>query len=209
MGAGLKRSLPSILICMTKLIIRSEAAEDAAAIEAVTESAFLGAPHTSQNEQFILAALRDAGALTVSLVAEMDGSIVGNVAVSPVLISDGSSGWFGIGPVSVVPQLQGRGIGSQLMREALARLSGQGASGCVVLGDPSYYQRFKLNSIVTLPLPSGSFFLISQANRVTINPDCRMTQSNQRPMLAARYLPRDHTSSHRILARTTTSFFWW
>lgn len=84
---------------MTKLIIRPETPEDVAAIEAVTESAFLGAAHTNQNEQFILAALRDAGALAVSLVAEIDGSIVGNIAVSPVVISDGTSGWFGVGPV--------------------------------------------------------------------------------------------------------------
>lgn len=149
---------------MTKFIIRSEAPEDVAAIEAVTESAFLGAAHTNQNEQFILAALRDAGALTVSLVAEMDGSIVGNVAVSPVLISDGTSGWFGVGPISVIPELQGRGIGSQLMREALARLSEQGASGCVVLGDPAYYQRFGFtnNARLVLPdVPSQYFMALS------------------------------------------------
>lgn len=138
---------------MTKLIIRSETPEDVAAIEAVTESAFLGAAHTNQNEQFILAALRDAGALAVSLVAEIDGSIVGNVAVSPVVISDGTSGWFGVGPVSVIPELQGRGIGSQLMREALAKLSEQGASGCVVLGDPAYYQRFGFTNNARLILP--------------------------------------------------------
>lgn len=138
---------------MTKLIIRSEALEDVAAIETVTQSAFLDAPHTNHKEQFILAALRDAGVLTISLVAEMDGAIVGNIAVSPVSISDGALGWFGIGPVSVIPKLQGRGIGSQLMREALARLSEQGASGCVVLGDPSYYRRFGFKSEVRLVLP--------------------------------------------------------
>lgn len=138
---------------MTKLIIRSEAPKDVAAIYAVTESAFFDAPHTSHNEQFILAALRDAGVLTVSLVAEMDGSVVGNVAASPVSISDGSSGWFGLGPVSVIPKLQGRGIGSQLIREALGRLSDLGASGCVVLGEPSYYQRFGFINEAKLVLP--------------------------------------------------------
>ncbi|WP_061303193.1 GNAT family N-acetyltransferase [Achromobacter piechaudii] len=138
---------------MTKLILRSEAPADVAAIHAVTEAAFLDAPHTSHNEQFILAALREAGALTVSLVAEMEGSVVGNVAASPVSISDGTSGWFGIGPVSVIPKLQGRGIGSQLIRKALARLSDLGASGCVVLGEPSYYKRFGFMNEATLVLP--------------------------------------------------------
>jgi len=136
-----------------KLIIRPETPEDVAVIEAVVESAFLGAPHTNRNEQFILAALRDAGALTLTLVAVVDESVVGNVAVSPVSISDGTPGWFGIGPVAVVPDLQGRGIGSQLMREALKRLSEQGASGCVVLGDPLYYQRFGFKNEARLVLP--------------------------------------------------------
>ncbi|WP_182344414.1 GNAT family N-acetyltransferase [Comamonas koreensis] len=138
---------------MTTLIIRPEVPEDVAAIETVTAAAFLYAPHTDHNEQFILAGLRDAGALTVSLVAEMDGSIVGNVAMSPVSISDGTEGWFGVGPVSVIPKLQGHGIGSQLMRAALQRLSEQGASGCVVLGDPSYYQRFGFTNEASLVLP--------------------------------------------------------
>lgn len=145
--------LPTTLNHMTTLIIRPEVPEDVAAIETVTAAAFLYAPHTDHNEQFILAGLRDAGVLTVSLVAEMDGSIVGNVAISPVSISDGTEGWFGVGPVSVIPKLQGHGIGSQLMRAALQRLSKQGASGCVVLGDPSYYQRFGFTNEASLVLP--------------------------------------------------------
>lgn len=138
---------------MKTLIIRPEAEEDIPVIEAVTESAFHDAAHTDHNEQFILAGLREAGALTISLVAEMEGAIVGNVAVSPVFISDGSLGWFGLGPVSVSPQWQGLGIGSELVREVLKRLSEQGASGCVVLGDPSYYQRFGFAHEPNLVLP--------------------------------------------------------
>ena len=138
---------------MTALIIRCETPDDIDEIEAVTASAFLDAPHASHSEHLILAALRDAGALSISLVAEMDGTIVGNIAVSPVFISDGTAGWFGIGPVSVIPQRQGQGIGSQLMRQVLKRLSEQRASGCVVLGDPAYYQRFGFNCDVNLVLP--------------------------------------------------------
>jgi putative acetyltransferase len=140
-------------LLVTTLTIRPEAPEDIAVIEAVTESAFLNAPHTDHNEQFILAGLREAEALTISLVAEMEGVIVGSVAVSPVSISDGNLGWFGLGPVSVIPKWQGRGIGSELMREVLKRLSEQGASGCVVLGDPSYYQRFGFVNDTNLVLP--------------------------------------------------------
>lgn len=98
--------------------IRNETQEDVFAIEAVTTAAFLNAPHTSHTEQFIVAALRAAGALSVSLVAEAEGAIVGHVAVSPVTISDGTPDWYGLGPISVLPAWQGQGVGSALMRAA-------------------------------------------------------------------------------------------
>ncbi|MEM7165722.1 MAG: N-acetyltransferase [Planctomycetota bacterium] len=124
------------------LQIRDEAAADFAAIEAVTTAAFRGASYASGTEALIVTALRDAGELTISLVAVAAGSIVGHVAISPVKISDGTTGWFGLGPISVLPQHQRSGIGSQLMEAALARLRADGARGCVVLGDPGYYGRF-------------------------------------------------------------------
>lgn len=123
-------------------VVREESPADVAAIHAVTVAAFLNAPHTDHREQFIVGALRKAGVLSVSLVAEQAGRVVGHVAVSPVSISDGSSGWYGLGPISVVPELQGRGIGSLLMEAALRLLREKGAAGCVLLGDPAYYARF-------------------------------------------------------------------
>jgi putative acetyltransferase len=125
-----------------KVEIRNELPTDIDAIDAVTTAAFLTAPHTDHTEQFIVKALRKAGKLAVSLVAEVEGNAVGHVAVSPVSISDGTSGWYGLGPISVLPAFQGQGIGSQLMRKALCVLREKGASGCVVLGEPSYYGRF-------------------------------------------------------------------
>jgi putative acetyltransferase len=133
--------------------IRAEAADDARTIEAVTAAAFLNAPHTSHTEQYIVDALRSSGALAVSLVAESDGRIVGHVAASPVSLADRSSGWFGLGPVSVLPQHQRRGIGSQLVREALRLLRERGANGCVVLGEPEYYGRFGFKAEARLVLP--------------------------------------------------------
>jgi putative acetyltransferase len=124
------------------LKIRPEAPDDAAAIEAVTAAAFLRAPHTSHTEQFIVAALRAVGALSVSLVAEVDSAVIGCVAVSPVTISDGAVGWFGLGPISVLPASQRQGVGSTLMRAALEALRELGAAGCVVVGEPAFYGRF-------------------------------------------------------------------
>jgi putative acetyltransferase len=102
--------------------VRQETAADIAAIEAVTVAAFMDAPHTSHREQYVVNALRRAGSLSLSLVAQAGGLVIGHVAVSPVSISNGASGWYGLGPLSVMPEHQGRRTGSALMREALRRL---------------------------------------------------------------------------------------
>jgi putative acetyltransferase len=133
--------------------IRSETATDIPAIAAVTAAAFLDSPHAGHTEQLIVDALRKAGQLSVSLVAELEGEVIGHVAVSPVSISDGTSRWFGLGPISVLPRHQGRGAGSKLMREALRILRDQGAAGCVVLGEPEYYGRFGFRRHTALTLP--------------------------------------------------------
>ena len=133
--------------------IRNETAADALVIKAVTTSAFMNAPHTSHTEQFIVTALRKAGVLSISLVADAEGTVIGHVAVSPVSISNDASGWFGLGPISVLPEHQRRGVGSRLMREALRVLRGQGAAGCVVLGEPEYYSRFGFQADPNLILP--------------------------------------------------------
>jgi putative acetyltransferase len=133
--------------------IRLERPGDGDAIHAVTEAAFLSAPHTSHAEQFIVRELRRTDALAVSLVAELDGRVVGHVALSPVKIDGAERGWFGLGPVSVVPECQGAGIGSRLVHEAIARLRSAGARGCVLVGEPSYYGRFGFRAEPALVLP--------------------------------------------------------
>jgi putative acetyltransferase len=135
------------------VLIRPETPADVDAIHALTVAAFRDAEHTSHTEQFINDALRNAGQLTLSLVADDGGAVVGHVAISPVSLSDGSGGWFGLGPVSVLPERQGEGLGSRLIRQALDALRGQGAVGCVVLGNPDYYGRFGFRADPRLVLP--------------------------------------------------------
>lgn len=135
------------------ILIRKESPADVSAIEAVTVSAFLGATHSSHTEQFIVSALRQSDQLLISLVADEGGVVIGHVAVSPASVSDGAVGWYGLGPVSVAPERQGRGVGSQLIKSALSELRRFGASGCVVLGDPNYYSRFGFNAQPSLALP--------------------------------------------------------
>lgn len=124
------------------LQIREESPADIDAITNITAAAFAGQPYSRQTEPFVVLALRMAGALALSLVADDDGDIVGHVAFSPVTINGRDCGWYGVGPVSVRPDRQRRGIGQALMREGLARLRAQGAAGCLLVGDPAYYGRF-------------------------------------------------------------------
>jgi len=124
------------------MIIRAEQEQDRAAIAEVTAQAFAGVEHSDQTEPAIVAALRDAGALSVSLVAVDRDEVVGHVAFSPVTIDGADKNWFGLGPVSVRPDRQNAGVGSALIRQGLDILQAQGAAGCVLLGDPAYYRRF-------------------------------------------------------------------
>ena len=133
--------------------IRLEKSSDIQSIHTITAAAFLDAPHTDHTEQFIVNALRDSGALTVSIIAEDAAKMVGHVALSPVTISDGSSDWYGLGPISVIPNQQGKGIGTKLMYAAITELKKRNAKGCVLLGDPNYYTRFGFKPIDGLILP--------------------------------------------------------
>ncbi len=133
--------------------IRNEKVSDIQSIHQLTAAAFLDAPHTDHTEQFIVDALRKSGLLTISLIAEDAGNVVGHVAVSPVSISDGTTSWYGLGPISVSPNEQGKGIGSALMEAAILNLKELNADGCVLLGEPDYYQRFGFKSMNGLELP--------------------------------------------------------
>jgi len=119
-----------------RLVIREEAPADVAAIHAVERRAFDRA-----GEADLVDRLRADGALLVSLVADLDGHIVGHVAFSPVAI-EGARDVVGLGPVAVLPALQTCAIGARMIEEGLARARERGARAAVVLGHPDYYPRF-------------------------------------------------------------------
>jgi putative acetyltransferase len=122
--------------------IRPESPPDAAAIERVVDRAFASGSHTNHAEAAIVRALREGGDLTLSLVAEIAGTVVGHIAFSPVAFDDPHEDWFGLGPLSVEPEFQRQGAGSALVTRGLADLRTNGAAGCVVLGNPGFYGRF-------------------------------------------------------------------
>ena len=147
-----------------KLIIRNETEEDVKAITDVTISAFRTLEISRQTEQFIINALRAAKALTLSLVAQIDSLVVGHIAFSPVIISDGTQNWLGLGPISVLPSYQRQGIGKALIEEGLSRLRSLNAQGCCVVGHPDYYKKFGFRNIAGLiheGVPQEVFFALS------------------------------------------------
>jgi putative acetyltransferase len=147
-----------------KLHIRSETDADASAITEVTVAAFRTLEIGNHTEHFIIEALRAAGALAVSLVAEADGRVIGHIAFSPLTISDGTRSWYGLGPVSVLPEYQRQGIGKALIREGLQRLRDMHARGCCLVGHPDYYRKFGFRNtpgLVLRGVPEEVFFALS------------------------------------------------
>jgi len=130
-----------------ELIIRDELANDIDVITNITIAAFKNLDVSEQTEHFIVNALRRSGALTISLVAELNNKAVGHIAFSPVTFSDGTENWFGLGPVSVLPDYQNRGIGSELIKHGLDKLRQLEACGCCLIGHPDYYGRFGFENI--------------------------------------------------------------
>lgn len=124
------------------MIIRNEKPSDVDAITEIVEAAFEDSPFSHQTEPLIISDLRADEALTLSLVSEVDGRIVGHIAFSSVTISDGTTNWHGLGPVSVQPEYQGRRIATALVNSGLAKLKSMCSKGAVLVGLPAYFSRF-------------------------------------------------------------------
>lgn len=147
-----------------KILIRSETDADVSAITEVTVAAFKTLEVSNHTEQFIIVALRAAKVLTVSLVAEMDGRVIGHIAFSPLRISDGTRNWYGLGPVSVLPAYQRQGIGKALIQAGLSRLKDLSAQGCCLVGHPDYYRKFgflNLSGLIHEGVPQEVFLALS------------------------------------------------
>jgi len=147
-----------------KIVIRNETDADVDAITDVTVAAFRTLAISNHTEQFVITALRAAGALTLSLVAEVEGRVIGHIAFSPVTLSDGTRNWYGLGPIAVLPAYQRQGVGKALIGEGLARLKAMNAQGCCLVGHPNYYRKFGFTNVPGLLLegvPPELFFALS------------------------------------------------
>jgi putative acetyltransferase len=123
-------------------IIRPETPSDHDSIRGILIAAFANHPYNHQTEHLIVEGLRADNALTVSLVADVDGNVVGHIAFSSVKIGGKDCGWLGLGPVAVSPSHQRQEIGQALVNEGLRTIRHLGAQGCVLVGDPAFYRRF-------------------------------------------------------------------
>lgn len=132
------------------MIIRDETHADIDVISQVTIAAFKTLPISNHTEQYIIKALRAAEVLTISLVAEIEGQVVGHIAFSPVTISSGAKDWYGLGPLSVLPEYHKQGIGKALVNDGLSLLKEMGGQGCALAGDPNYYKRFGFQNLPEL-----------------------------------------------------------
>ena len=121
------------------MLVRNATASDAAAIRLIHEAAF-----GSDAEARLVRMIEDDGDALVSLVANIEGAVVGHVLFSRMTVTgDGKAiAATGLAPVGVLPASQGLGIGSALIREGLARLPALGIALCFVLGHEKYYPRF-------------------------------------------------------------------
>ena len=152
-----------------EIVIRPETSTDIDSITEVTVAAFETLEISHHTEQFIIEALRAAKALTVSLVAESDGRVIGHIAFSPVTISSGTPNWYGLGPVSVLPEYQKKGIGKSLISEGLSLLKKLGGQGCVLVGHPTYYKRLGFQNFPELVhegVPQEVFFALPFTEKV-------------------------------------------
>jgi len=120
-------------------IVRRENEADQAAIREVNRLAF-----GRDDEADLVDALRAGGYARVSLVAELDGRVVGHILFSelPIVTSGGIVEALALAPLSVIPSLQRRGIGSMLVEDGLRECKRAGHRIVVVLGHREYYPRF-------------------------------------------------------------------
>ena len=136
--------------------LRQATPADIAAITALHHAAFASTAMGYHGEGELVAAIHDDGNALVSLVAQLDGQIVGHVLFSRMAVAADAAllRAAALAPVGVLPELHGTGVGSALIREGLARLTDAAIQICFVFGHPDYYPRFGFNADLAAPFAS-------------------------------------------------------
>ena len=127
--------------------IRLETPVDYSNVERITREAFWNHHVPGCDEHYLAHVLRQAECFLPKLdfVAELDGSVVGNIMYTKArIVGDDAVEYpvLSFGPISVLPEVQGRGIGGRLIRHTLALAKEMGHTAVLIYGDPDYYCRF-------------------------------------------------------------------
>jgi predicted N-acetyltransferase YhbS len=126
--------------------IRQEQPNDFASVYALTELAFRDMPFADHDEQNLVGRLRNSAAFIpeLSLVAILDGEVVGHIMLTRNRIVSGDNVYesLTLGPVSVLPSLQRRGIGGLLIRAVHDKAREMGFTSVLLVGHEHYYPRF-------------------------------------------------------------------
>ncbi|OGW37389.1 MAG: hypothetical protein A2Y97_01300 [Nitrospirae bacterium RBG_13_39_12] len=141
--------------------IREEKDTDINRIAEIHNRAFNG-----PTEARIINKLRKNGNLTISLVAETDGKILGHISYSPMYNKNKEVIGIGLAPVAVLPSHKKKGIGSELIRKGNDIALSKGYTRIFVLGDPAYYSRFgfriaKQYNYYSYFDPDGNHFMVT------------------------------------------------
>lgn len=115
--------------------IREETGADIEAIRRVNRRAF-----AQDQEGNIVDALRSNGAALLSLVAIVDGELVGHIMYSPAVV--GETTGAALGPMAVLPEFQRQGIGSRVVEAGNQKLKDMGYPFIIVVGHAEFYPRF-------------------------------------------------------------------
>lgn len=141
--------------------IREAQASDAQGIRGVHLAAFGDEGPVVADLALALMADESARPILV-LVAESEKGVVGSIIFSSVHIPGSEAGpSYILAPLAVAPEMQGAGVGRQLIESGLTGLRKRGAELVFVLGDPRFYGRFgfstghKVRAPFDLPYPEA------------------------------------------------------
>jgi predicted N-acetyltransferase YhbS len=151
------------------IIIRKENTFDHNWVVELTERAFETLEISDHNEGKLVDKLRKAPTFIdeLSLVAELNGQVVGHILFTPIIIDNGEQQFRSLvlAPVSVLPEFQKQGIGGQLIRAGHQKAKELGFQSVILIGHPEYYPRFGYKTAsgwrlkVAMELPSDDVFM--------------------------------------------------
>lgn len=148
--------MESAPVTTAAVLVRTAAAKDAARIPALIRSAFASSKLGYHGEDSLVDALERDGDALLSLVAEIDGVVIGHAMFSRMIVCADDAEWkaAALAPLSVQHVWQCQGIGGALIRDGIERLRAVGTQIVFVLGHPGYYPRFGFDPMIAAPFAS-------------------------------------------------------